>query len=709
MRNIRHYFATSAVLLVALAFQVTAEAEARGTADIVWQHSSGQVHYWPMLGGERTGGINIFTPVGPDWTLRGVGDVDGDGTADIIWQHSSGQVHYWPMKNGQRMGGINIFTPVGPEWTLRGVGDVDGDGTADIIWQHSSGQVHYWPMKNGQRMGGINIFTPVGPEWTLRGVGDVDGDGTADIIWQHSSGQVHYWPMKNGQRTGGINIFTPVSSDWTLRGVGDVDGDGTADIIWQHSSGQVHYWPMKNGQRMGGINIFTPVSSDWTLRGVGDVDFVPLAPGQVGVAGLEVTQTVQDLAQTVDLVANKPTVVRAFLDINTPGSVAVTGDLLIWRPLQGPWQLVTASGNATLDPARNGQIRAQRETLTATLNFALPAAVLDNGPIMVSVFSVRRAGSGTSVGCANCNASIRVVTMQSAPAVRVRVLGITYPFGTPPVVQAPRTLDFGRIASWLGRAYPTAQVQMTRLNVPATATWPFTCNQVNAQLSAIRNTDVSVNNTVDARTHYFGLVWDGGGFMRGCASGIPGSADPTTVASGPTGVPSGSFGWDTDGSYGDWYTGHELGHTYGRFHIGSGCGETSDDPSYPFPSGQISGADGVFVGLDVGDTAASIARAALPGTQWHDVMSYCPTQWVSSYTYQRILEPPCGGRRAGARRTGARWRERRAGRWPASRFGGRRCTCARHAPQRATPAGSYWKPGYAAERNAVRCNAGSRA
>jgi len=242
------------------------------TADIVWQHSSGQVHYWPMQNGVRQGGVDIFTPVGSEWTLRGVGDVDGDGIGDIVWQHVSGQVHYWPMKNGVRQGGVDIFTPVGSEWTLRGVGDVDGDHVADIVWQHSSGQVHYWPMRAGVRQGGINIFTPVGSEWTLRGVGDVDGDGTADIVWQHSSGQVHYWPMLGGVRQGGVNIFTPVGSEWTLRGVGDVDGDGTADIVWQHVSGQVHYWPMKNGVRQGGIDIFTPVGSEWRLRGVGNVD-----------------------------------------------------------------------------------------------------------------------------------------------------------------------------------------------------------------------------------------------------------------------------------------------------------------------------------------------------------------------------------------------------------------------------------------------------
>ena len=30
-----------------------------------------------------------------DWSLRGVGDINGDGTDDVVWQHNSGQVHYW--------------------------------------------------------------------------------------------------------------------------------------------------------------------------------------------------------------------------------------------------------------------------------------------------------------------------------------------------------------------------------------------------------------------------------------------------------------------------------------------------------------------------------------------------------------------------------------------------------------------------------------
>ncbi len=247
------------------------QANGNGTDDIVWQHQNGQVHFWPMARGERTGGVNVWLPVGKDWALKGSGDVDGDGNADVIWQHESGQVHYWPMDHGKRAGGVNIHTPVSGDWRLRGIGDLNGDQTDDIVWQHRNGQVHYWPMERGKRTGGIDIHTPVGSDWLLRGVGDVNGDETDDIVWRNRNGQVHYWPIKRGERVGGINIHTPVSSAWELCGVGDVNGDRTEDIIWQRNDGQVHYWPMERGRRTGGINIHAPVGSDWRFGGVGDL------------------------------------------------------------------------------------------------------------------------------------------------------------------------------------------------------------------------------------------------------------------------------------------------------------------------------------------------------------------------------------------------------------------------------------------------------
>jgi hypothetical protein len=117
---------------------------------------------------------------------------------------------------------------------------------------------------------------------------------------------------------------------------------------------------------------------------------------------------------------------------------------------------------------------------------------------------------------------------------------------------------------------------------------------------------------------------------------IPSSPDPSTVASGPTGT--GTWGWDGDGSYGDWYAGHELGHTFGRYHPGFCADNSHDDNSFPYPDGHIANNDNDYVGLDFGDTNLSLnsPRVALSGTVWTDIMTYCQRVWLSAYTYGAI-------------------------------------------------------------------------
>jgi hypothetical protein len=136
----------------------------------------------------------------------------------------------------------------------------------------------------------------------------------------------------------------------------------------------------------------------------------------------------------------------------------------------------------------------------------------------------------------------------------VRLVRLRYTMGTPPVTHEPSATDVLLIESWLRRAYPIAQLQLTTTTVTATPTPPFLAADINAQLIALRAVDVSTGT--DVRTHYYGMVADGGFFMRGRASGIPQTPDPATVASGPTG-PS-TFGWDFDGSFGDWYCRHRA-------------------------------------------------------------------------------------------------------------------------------------------------------
>ena len=350
---------------------------------------------------------------------------------------------------------------------------------------------------------------------------------------------------------------------------------------------------------------------------------------------LEVTQEVQDLAHSVPLIAGKPTIVRAYLRY-APGPVEVRGELRMARSQFGPWQTVASLGPAQLDPARSGgslaELRSRRANLGFSLNFRVPANLTTAGTLWMRMAPgpVWRT-TGTPLASLAW-LPVRTVTFRQAVPLRMRLVRLRYTMGTPPVTHEPGATDVAFIESWLRRAYPIAQLQLTTTTASATPTPPFDASLINAQLIALRAVDVGTGT--DRRTHYYGMVADSGFFMRGLASGIPQTPDPATVAAGPTG-PS-TFGWDFDGSYGDWYGGHELGHTFGRFHA-EFCGAVLG-AAYPFANGQLSDADEAFVGIDVGDPAVGLPMRVMGGIDCHDVMSYCDDQWLSSFTYSGVYD-----------------------------------------------------------------------
>jgi hypothetical protein len=387
----------------------------------------------------------------------------------------------------------------------------------------------------------------------------------------------------------------------------------------------------------GGIRTAMRSASVTSVRALCSIPASKFTPS---LDGREATQAIQDVNHTIPLVASKRTVIRMYLSSPSIGSAAVTvrGELALRRSPGGPVVTIPSDNTVVLSPAQIGQLDAKRRNVQLSLNFLLPVDQTTAGPLHFSLASLTNASTGIpfDVSLNNLNATTTVTFTASAP-LRVRILGISYQQGTPPVTHTPAQLDFDLINSWLRRAYPVDQVISSQAIVAATATPPFGCGDINAQVAAIRALDVS--GGTDRRTHYYGLVSDGGFFMRGCAAALPVQADPSAVASGPTGNPATqgpNFNWDTDGSYGDWYTGHELAHTLGRLHPGSGCGESSDDPNYPFVNGQLANADNAFVGFDDGDPAQNLPMVALPGVDWHDAMTYCRFQWLSSYTYEGI-------------------------------------------------------------------------
>jgi PKD repeat protein len=74
-----------------------------------------------------------------------------------------------------------------------------------------------------------------------------------------------------------------------------------------------------------------------------------------------------------------------------------------------------------------------------------------------------------------------------------------------------------------------------------------------------------------------------------------------------------------------WITAHELGHNFDQRH--APCGDPANiDPDYPYPN------------ADIGLYGVNVDQSALrPPSEWKDLMSYCGPEWISDYTYTRIL------------------------------------------------------------------------
>jgi hypothetical protein len=354
-----------------------------------------------------------------------------------------------------------------------------------------------------------------------------------------------------------------------------------------------------------------------------------------------VIQAVQDAEHTVPLIAGKRTyaVATPFLMLPHDPVDNVSAHFTVERGgvSVGPVLAGNPGGRATV-LYRDPFITAER-----TFYYEIPAHLLGPGPLRVCV-EVNRDRRYSETNYTN-NRACTDVALVSSPPLRVKVHDVRYQQGG--TTHQAGSFHADMLVSWLRRAYPAPEVrwrsatlEWTDRNPPA-AYGDDGCNKVNELLARQRALDGS-----PPRWRYYGLVIDTGGFMRGC-SGVPGY-----VASGPTG--GSNWGWDFDGSYGDWYGGHELGHAYGRRHAtfcGACCSssicELSSCP-YPYPDGIIGGPRSNphrFFGWDV-------ERRELYSDGWKDVMTYCDRQWISDFTYKAIRDQLVAeeGRRALRRR-----------------------------------------------------------
>ena len=392
--------------------------------------------------------------------------------------------------------------------------------------------------------------------------------------------------------------------------------------------------------------------------------------------GLEVTQSIQSMGMTapspthkenntVPLIAYKKTIARAYFDYVPPGlsTCAIDGTLVATRNGAQVETPEPSMNRAYLHYLQNGDLFAKRTTLLRSLNFELPQNWVTTGILSLTVQLKDR--NGQSILCAGCTTSI-MISFQEPKPLRVRLVKFIEEDANGNPLPGPTQTDTGLIRSWLKRAFPIP-------NIPSLtpASWDIPMREVSL---SVGNTITNYENLfvplsvyradaiadpdpierMDNRTRLVGLFANrdrgsGGGSYDTVPAGTSNYTIPAVVPTGPS-IPDSwsSYSdppWDNDGSYADWYTGHELAHTLGFRHLRP-CNTpaASSDPPFdndPFISGSISDSNGTYFGFDVGHVGQPIPGAnmselmmkPLAGTIWHDLRTYCTHRWMSPDVY----------------------------------------------------------------------------
>ena len=594
---------------------VTADLTGDGIPDLAYSQGAGTSKVFIWVG--ETMSPNWGSEVAPteldivDASAMVAGDFDDDGVAELVVATTSGNalvvVNHDP--GGFLQKGVAVAG--GPQGLA--AADVNGDGFLDAVVTTASGNL-VTLRGTGESLrtnpSGSNppvIGNPFGAPTTLavggdlRGIAlaDATGDQRFDAAVADRTGQRVVVVIGNGSGAfSSPTAFATGSAAPTSVSLTDLDHDGALDLI----SGDA-------------------TDSKFVTRRNG----CTATPVDLEVTGVEVTQVIQDLANSVPLIADRRTVVRVQVRAGIPVD-GVTARLartdsngtVIDRPL---WP-----GNA--DGRITVKASADRTRLGDSFQFELPSAWVAAGTLYFKV-DVNPDKLPAESSYAN-NTAARSVTFLASDPIKIELIKVSFftekSSGTDTgcdQYSEPTDSDLDAAESALRRQIPAAKFVFTRDRWDSGLRFPCT---INVSLG------VESQVFMDAfLTKYAGVPRDRIRLGIYTRPFIGGQVDVIG-------------GWFAVSNTSVDIVVHEIGHALRQEHKESPttppCSRLKGAPGgtvpYPYPDARIGGPAGTeqYVGYDPGDGSLRWPEPRrVVGPDVSDLMSYCQFTWPSNITW----------------------------------------------------------------------------
>ncbi len=335
----------------------------------------------------------------------------------------------------------------------------------------------------------------------------------------NSSGSTSFLVSWSGSDAhSGIDNYDVQYRDTTVNGAWTTWKSATSSTssTFNGTSGHIYQFRSRARDNAGNLEAYPGVADDTTE--IATLDFFVRNPG------IEVNQAVQDLNNSVLLIARKRTFVRCYVQTDSGNIASVNARLRVYRGATY-WGILSPSNSGATITVRSSPDRAE---LNHAYYFDVPTGWLSAGSVRFEceVNTPKKYGENDYAN------NVRSVTVSFVEAPDMDVWWIDIPYNYGGSTRHVRSVDRTRLTKWTKAAYPINTLNVTYAYLdPPYGSLP-TASTVNDDLwwNKIKKFLSLDFSPLYQRWYAQALQVDGNTFMRGRSMGIP-----AAVASGPTG------------------------------------------------------------------------------------------------------------------------------------------------------------------------------